>query len=168
MKNYLCKPKRNDRSTKTICFSLLILSVLSFYLSARFPLFKAIGQLLSVLLLLLFVQITTKYLLTDYRYGFEDGSLLLSSRQGKKEKNLGSLPLQNTCMLFDQKAWLEEKAKHKITHRFSYCQNLFPKKPYYLLSPEGEGFVLLVFEPDETLLTILSGICMVTDAGRKM
>ena len=108
-------------------------------------------------MLLLFVQITTKYLLTDYRYGFEEGCLVLSSRQGKQEKSLGSIPITSESLLLTRKEWEEKKKdKHKRPAKsFSYCQNLFPENPYYLLTPEGDGFVLLVFEPDKPLLALL-------------
>ncbi len=156
MKNYLCRPNRCDRVTKILCIALVFSSAISFYLSTLFPAFKAIGQLISVILLLFFVQITTKFLLTEYRYGLEEGSLYLSCRQGKREKNLGFLPITKSTLLLDKDTWQKSGKQYKIRHSFSYCQNLFPKKAYYLLSPEEDGsYALLVFEPDDTLLLLL-------------
>ena len=159
MKNYVCKPKRQDLVTKILCILLIVGSAVSFYLPTLFPAIKAIGQLVSVVLLLVFVQITTKFLLTEYRYALEEGNLYLSTRQGKREKNLGFLPLGEQTFLYNKETFQNAKPKHKISHKFSYCQNLFPKNPHYLMSPEEDGsFVLLVFEPDETLLSLLKEI----------
>ncbi len=156
MKNYLCRPCRHDRGTKALCIALIFGSAICFYLPTLFPHFKAIGQLVSVILLLFFIQITTKFLLTEYRYGLEEGNLYLSCRQGKREKNLGYLPIGENTLLYDKDSWQKNRKQYRIGHKFSYCQNLFPKKAYYLLSPEENGsFVLLVFEPDETLLSLL-------------
>ena len=155
MKNYLCRPQKKDRTTKLLSLALLVGSAIVFYLSTYFSGIKAILQLISVIMLLIFVQITTKFLLTEYRYGLEEENLYLSSRTGKREKNLGYLSITKDTILLDEKAWQEKQKEYKITHRFSYCQNLFAKNKYYLLSPEENGFVLLVFEPDEILVSLL-------------
>lgn len=155
MKSYFTKPARDDKPARLLCLAGIFGSVLTFYLSSLLPLFKAAGQLVSVLLLLGVVWISTRFLLTDYRYRYEDGVLHLSSRQGKREKHLGSLPLPEGLRIFTKAQWQENKKEYKIKNRFSYCQNLFPKHPYYLLCPEEESYLLLILEPDETLLGLL-------------
>ena len=155
MKNYLCRPRREDKKTKILVLALAVLAFILFFLSIRFPVIKALLQLFSAVLLLIVVQLTTRFLLTDYRYELEDGCLLLSSRQGRREKNLGGIPITAETKLFEQAAWKANRSNYKIAATFSYCQNLTPPNPVYLLSPEERGFVLLTFEPDETLLRLL-------------
>lgn len=155
MKNYLCRPQRRDRHTKILAFSLLLLAFVSFFLSSYLKELKALGQLMAAIFLVIFIQITTRYLLTDYRYALEDGQLLLSSRQGKREKNLGGIPVNEKSILLDRDAWRRDKKKYRLSARFSYCQNLFPQKAVYLLTQEEKGYVLLIFEPDEALLSLL-------------
>ena len=152
---YLCYPKKNNKAGKVLCLFLILFSAASFFLSVRFPFWKAALQLLSVILLLLFIQITGKYLLTRYRYGYENATLFLSARQGKKEKSYGSLPVTSTLRLLTKEDWKRGKKAFPLSQRVSLCQNLFPENPCYLLAPDGEKFVLLIFEPDETLLTLL-------------
>ena len=156
MKTYLCKPEKQDKATKFLVFALMGIAFFLFFLSVRFTEIKALLQLFTAALLLLVIQITNRFLLTQYRYGFEDGYLLLSSRQGRKEKSLGGIPITAETKLLDRKTWEREQKSIPVSSRFSYCQNLSPKDPYYLLSPEEKGYVLLIFEPDETLLSLLN------------
>lgn len=156
MKTYLCKPKKEDKRTKILVGGLGAFAFAVFFLSIRFLQIKPILQLIAALLLLLMIQIANRFLLTEYRYGFENGHLVLSTRQGKREKSLGGIPLTAETKIFDQKTWEQEKEKYSVTARFSYCQNMSPAKPYYLLAPEGKGFMLLIFEPDETLVGLLN------------
>lgn len=157
MKSYLCKPKKQNKNTKILVFLTAAIAFFLFFLSIRFTEIKAILQFLTAAMLLLVIQISTRFLLTEYRYGFENGSLLLSSRQGPREKNLGGIAVTGETKLLGRKTWEQEKKNYTVSSRFSYCQNLSPEQPYYLLSPEEKGgYVLLVFEPDETLVTLLN------------
>ena len=156
MKNYLCRPEAKTEKTKVIVFSLGAAAILLFIFSIRFPEVKALLQLFTAALLLLVIQISNRFLLSKYRYGLEEGFLLLSYRQGPKEKNLGGIPITPETKILDRETWEKEKHRYLASSRFSYCQNLFPEKPYYLLAPEEKGgYLLLIFEPDETLLSLL-------------
>ena len=156
MKNYLCKPEAKTEKTKVLVFSLAAVAILLFIFSIRFPEVKALLQLFTAALLLLVIQISNRFLLSKYRYALEDGYLLLSYRQGPKEKNLGGIPITAGTKILNRADWEQEKHKFLASSRFSYCQNLFPEKPCYLFAPEEKGgYLLLIFEPDETLLSLL-------------
>lgn len=155
MKNYFCKPLRRGKKAKIRVFLLGAAAIALFLLSTALPAYKAILQLVSALLLLLLIQISNRFLLTQYRYGLEDGYLLLSTRQGKKERHLGGIPITAKTLLLDREAYENQKQNYPVSSRFSYCQNLFPENPYYLLAPEEKGYLLLIFEPDETLCTLI-------------
>lgn len=156
MKNYVCEPKPNGTKAKVLVFSLGAAAMIFFIFSIRFPEKKAFLQLFSAALLLLVIQISNRFLLSKYRYALEDGYLLLSYRQGPRDKNLGGIPVTAETLILDQDTWKREKHSYPTSSRFSYCQNLYPEKPYYLLAPEEKGgFLLLIFEPDETLLSLL-------------
>ncbi len=160
---YVCRPKKQSFSAIVFCLGSLVFAVVSFYLSAILPAFRALGQLLSVVLLLLFVQITTKFILTEYRYQWEDGRLYVMSLLGKKEKGLGSLFVTSDCYLIPKKEWKAARTRGTVPpsrQRFSYCQNLFPKDAFVLVCPEevmGEDCAL-IFEPDEILLELLKSV----------
>lgn len=155
MKNYVCRPKKDNKKCKILSVALLFLSAVSFFLSAYMSSFRAVGQMISVVFLLLFVQLSSKFLLTDYVYTLEEEKLFVSSKQGKRKKDLGYIPLSQSVKLFTKKEWEKKKENITVSQRFSYCQNLFPADESYLLFSQEEKNVLLVFEPDETLLSLL-------------
>ncbi len=155
MKNYCCQPKKESRNCVILCIALLFLSAAAFFLSTYMAAFRALGQMATVIFLLLFVQLSSKFLLTEYFYTLEENALYLSTRQGKKKKNPGHVPLSADVKLFTKKEWEEKKETFSVRQRFSYCQNLFSENECYLLFPQEETFVLLVFEPDETLRSLL-------------
>jgi len=155
MKNYFCKPLQKGKKAKIRVFLLGAAAITLFLLSTALPSYKAILQLAAALLLLLLIQISNRFLLTQYRYGLEDGYLLLSTRQGKKERHLGGIPITAETVLLDREEYEIKKQSYPFSSRFSYCQNLSPEKPYYLLTPEEKGYLLLIFEPDETLCALI-------------
>lgn len=156
MKNYVCEPKLKYLRTIDLIFSLAAFALFLFVFSIHFPNRRAFFQLISTAILLIVIQLTNRFFLSKYRYALEDGYLLLSYRQGPREKNLGGIPITAEIMIFNRDTWKQEKHNYRASSRFSYCQNLFPENPYYLLAPEEKGgFLLLIFEPDETLLSLL-------------
>ena len=114
-----------------------------------------IGQFLAFAFLLGFIFITSKFLLTEYSYALEDGTLSFSSVTGKKIKNLGSLPLNESVLFFNQKEWKETAKQYPLKQTLSFCQNLSPENPHYLLAKTEAGNILIRFEPDETLKTLI-------------
>ncbi|MBQ8911022.1 MAG: hypothetical protein IJY89_00445 [Clostridia bacterium] len=156
MNNYLCQPKKSDKKAVALVSCLAATAMILFIFSIRFPGMKAILQLFTAASLFFVVQISDRFLLRQYRYAFENGYLILSTRQGPREKSLGGIPITAETVILDRKKWEEEKHKYLVSSRFSYCQNMFPQKPCYLLAPDEKGYMLLIFEPDETLLRLLN------------
>lgn len=101
MSSYRCQPRRQGVLSLIFCISLLFFSLACFYLSRYLAgHLRAVGQGLGVVLLILFIQISSRFFLTAYTYTLEDGLLSLSSRAGRRIKNLGSLPVTKDCLLF--------------------------------------------------------------------
>ncbi|MBR7165036.1 MAG: hypothetical protein IKD18_02045 [Clostridia bacterium] len=153
--SYSCIPKKEDRKAKVLCFVLFILAVSSFVAASYLPAAKGVGQLFAALLLLLFIQITTKFLLTEYCYHWENDTLYISAKQGGRIKNQGGVPVHSRCILLTAGEWKKTKKQYRIESRFSYLQNLSSPRTHYLLCPGERGYVCLIFEPDETLFTLL-------------
>ena len=153
---YCCHPKKDNRKCILLCLALLVSSVVIFFLATRTAAqFRAIGQMLSVILLLLFVQLSNKFLLTEYLYTLEDNMIFFTTRQGKRCKNLGSVSLTENTRFFTKEEWEKEKENITVKQIFSFCQNLSPKNPSYLLIFENGAYTFLAFEPDETLSALL-------------
>lgn len=155
MKQYVCRPKKDRAKCIGICIALIVLSAVAFFLSTLLGSFRALGQGVSVVCLLFFVQLSAKYLLTDYLYILEEDTLFIVTRQGKREKSQGGIRLVSGTRLFTADGWEREKSAFPLKQRFSYCQNLSSQALYYLAIPEEDRFVLVALEPDETLLALL-------------
>ena len=155
MKNYVCIPKKKDRPARMICLGCLTFSVVAFYLATLSNALTAFGQLLSVLSLLTVVWISSKFILTAYRYALEGDLLSLSLTQGKRMKNLGTLPLNEPFFLLTKEEWSRRKKEFPLKERFSFCQNLFPEAPCYFLRPDEGKFILVVLEGDKILFDLL-------------
>lgn len=153
--SYSCIPKKEGRKAKVLCFVLFILAVAAFVAANYLPAAKGVGQLFAALLLLLFIQITTKFLLTEYCYKWENGTLSISAKQGSRIKNQGGVPVHSRCILLTEGEWKKTKKQYSIESRFSYLQNLSSPRTHYLLCPGKQGYVCLSFEPDDTLLALL-------------
>jgi hypothetical protein len=154
-REYVCIPAQKGKRPLILCIALLVFSVFSFYWGTLFPQGRAVGQLLAVLFLLLFIQLTNKYLLTEYRYEWREGTLTLSKRQGKRIRFLGSIELKEGYLFLSKKEWKETKDRYPLKNRFSYCRNMATGDASVLLCPDGEKYLLLLFEPDATLCQIL-------------
>ncbi len=151
MNEYICVPEKNQKGTVILCVALLILAALLFGLSMAFSVIRLWGQILAVALLLVFVQITNKYLLSGQKYTWKDGRLIFSAKTGEKERVLGGISVTTDCYLYTKDKWEKHKRNHRITRKFSYRQNLFGGEEYILLLPERRDFVMVSFEPDEVL-----------------
>ena len=158
MRSYRCEVRRQGVLSLIFCIALLFFALAAFFFSRYLGgNLRAVGQGLAVVLLVLFIQISSRFFLTAYAYLWEDGHLSLSSRTGRRIKSLGSLPVTGDCLLLKKAQWQKRKKEFSLSHRFSYCQNLFPQDSAILLFPDREkgGYVLLEFEPDETLFSLL-------------
>ena len=144
------KPKET-----VFCLLLLAVSLLLYALASFFSSFSLVGKILAVVFLILFIQITNQFLLTDLSYFFQNGNLFLITKQGKKEKRVGSLELDSDCRFFEEKEWKQAKKEYRIQSRFSYCGRLFHENNCYLLCSSPEGQILLRFQPDETMADLI-------------
>ena len=153
--HYECIPRGDKKKTLRLSLVLMISAFLMFLLSHRILFVRALLQLIAVILLFLFIQILIKFLLTEYRYVYERGRLTLFCRQGKKELSPGFIVLESDCVLMDRKSYESRKKELRHCRCYGYCPDPFGKDPHYLLYSEKGGKVLLVFEPDETLVRIL-------------
>lgn len=139
---------------KAAIFSLFcgLGGILSFLLSARLePI--ALFQLLSVVLLFFSVRVIIKYLLSRTLFLFREENLLVVQQQGKKEKLLLSVPI-------DENLRIEKKDRNtkipKGVIRFSYCRDLFAKDPVLLFFRDGGRELVLACEPEEQILAELT------------
>ncbi len=152
---YTCKPMKKNRSTILLSFALIVFGVLSLAM-ARHLNPHIFGQVIGVVLLMGAIQISTKYVLSDYSYFWDGETLTFRITQAKRAKTCACIPLNAACRLFSEDEWKREKNNYRIKTRLSYCQNLSPHPCSYLVfSDEKEDAFLIRFEPDDTLFSLL-------------
>ena len=152
---YVCIPEKKTKSAMIACGILFLAAALLFVCSMLLPSFRLVGQILSVCILLALIQITNKFILATQKYTWKGGQLIFSTVTGKKERVLGGISVTSDCYLYSKKKWERRKEDHHITRRFSYLQNLSSRGEYVLLLPERRDFVMVRFEPDEKLASLI-------------
>ena len=116
---YECRPVPQRGQTVGLCLFLLIAAVLCFFASTRLLYARAFLQLVTVVLLFFFIQINLKFLLTEYRYLLENGGVSLYARQGKKERYLGCVLLEEDVLFLSRGSLEKQKKELRIRRRFS-------------------------------------------------
>lgn len=163
---YRCVPRRKGKRVAVLCGALLIFSAVAFYVSAFLQAFRAAGQLFSVVLLLCFVQLTTRYLLTSYEYILQGGTLSLYQIRGKNSKQMGSVRLTSDCRLFTGAEWEKEKKSYPVKFRLDLSQNPVSEEKRYLLFPAEGDFFLVVIEPNAAFLKCIEKEIAQTEGGK--
>lgn len=149
-------PKRESKRETLICVVLLFLALLSFFLASVLPASRALGQLLAVIFLVFFVQLSSRYLFCSYEYELCGDRFRLDLIQGKRKKPLGTVVLDERAHLFTQEEWKREKGRFRLGHRLSCTANLKSRSIRLLLMPEESGaWLLLSFEPSDEMLVAI-------------
>ncbi len=163
---YRCIPQRKGKRTTVLCGALLILSAVAFYASSFMQGFRVVGQLFSVVLLLCFVQLTTRYLLTGYEYILQGSTLSLYQIRGKNAKQMGSVRLTSDCRLFTEEEWEKQKKTYSVKFRLDLSQNLVSEEKRYLLFPAETDFLLVLLEPNAAFLECIREQILQAEGGK--
>ena len=109
MNEYRCTPKKNARPAVILCTGLLVSSFASFFASSLLPTFRGLGQLVAAILLMFFVYLSNRYLLTEYTYSLEENTLFLTLVQGKRIRHPGGVPITEQSVILTKEEWKWEK-----------------------------------------------------------
>ncbi|MDD6800450.1 MAG: hypothetical protein PUE85_08575 [Firmicutes bacterium] len=133
-------PERNNRAAVVI-ISVLFAVAAGCFVATGFLTPKAVYQICLIVCLTLGIQLTQRYLLTSYEYMLNDenelaehNDIVVIKKQGKKSTVLCNLSLNYAVLVSRDASVKELESKYgPIGVRFSFCPDLFPKKPYGLL-----------------------------------
>lgn len=142
-------PSRNTRALFFVCFVLLVLFLLFFFVGAYFFSYRGILQAAGLVPLCAFLFLCARFALCDYSYLVEKSSLIVVKRQGKKEEKLCDIELSEGIALISH----AERKRRKIAHAFcyNYCKNFASKEKYYFYFAFRDKTALLIFEPSEAM-----------------
>lgn len=151
-------PKGDKRPAITAFTLSLALTAISTLLFSNGGISPWIPQLSAVVFAVCSVQIYIKYILSEYRYAFDENNLCIDKIVGKRIVPLGSLDL--TCSLAEVMSLdVYRKRKDELPKpdlRFNYCKTMRLKNPYvYMFTFNGKN-ALLTFEPSGEFVDILN------------
>lgn len=135
-------PKRSNKKAFWITLALFIIAAGCFLSSAVLP-YAAVLQLAAIICVTLGIQITQKYLLTDYEYSFSSETddygntattLTVIKLQGRRSTVMCNLGVNHRCRIVADKPIKELEATYgKINFRYDFCVDIKPKKAYTVI-----------------------------------
>lgn len=135
-------PKRGNRNAFWASLILFIIAAGSFLGSAVLP-YKAVLQVIAIICVTLGIQITQKYILTDYEYSFSQSTddygttaltLTVVKIQGRRSTVMCNLNVNSRCSIVEAKPVKELEATYgKINFRYDFCVDMRPKTAYTVI-----------------------------------
>ena len=147
-------PKRGNRNAFWASLILFIVAAICFLGSSVLP-YRALLQVVAIAGVTIGIQLTQKYLLTDYEYSFSTGTndygetqmvFNVVKIQGKRSTVMCNLGVNHRCRIVPAKPLKELEAVYgKINFRYDFCVDIKPKEAYT---------VILDFRDDKAALKI--------------
>ena len=154
---YVYTPPHNKRQATVISAILFAAAALTFMFGNFLPM-RLIWQVVAIGTLTAGILITSRFVLTEYRYKLNDlahlhesNQLIVESVQGKNVKTVCSLTLETRVGFakYESLKQIEEKYGH-ISRSFSYSPNLFSESKYaYIFEFNDETNMILLDCDDE-------------------
>lgn len=150
-----------DKRPALAAFTLfLALTAVSAAMFANKSISPWIPQLSAVVFAVCAVQVYVKYILSEYKYAFDDRNLCIDKIVGKKIVPLGSLDLSYSLAEVMSKSEYNEKKSTlpKPDIMFNYCKTMRLRDPFvYLFEFNGKN-ALLTFEPNGEFVCALNAV----------
>lgn len=151
----------DDGKARKRSFIIMVFAVLLWMTSAFEFRFRAVVQLLAIALIVVGLQILTRYGLSQFRYVLEDGDdgdcdFMIFKKQGSREAKVCHVALSKVEEVFKltDEPNFEEKFG-KTANRFNYCQNMGKDIQWILLFRDGESLIEVRFEPNDKMVSEL-------------
>lgn len=154
------KPEKNKRTPIAICVACIVCG-LTLFVMGNFGIGWKLGQQIAALgLLVTAIEITTKYIITEYVYeiSFTDGApdLIITKNGGNRSMvvcNIGA----NSIVSIEKRGKLREfEEKHgKMTVRYNYYSNFGTKDIVWIHFIHNDKKVLVAIESNEEFFSEL-------------
>lgn len=150
-------PSDNGKARK-ISFIFMVVAILLWMTTSIEYRFRALVQIVSIVLIVIGLQLLTRYGLSMFRYVLERDDnggtdFMIFKKQGSRDAKVCHVALSKVEALFkltdDPK--FEEKYG-KTANRFNYCQNIGKDCQWVMLFRDGESLIEVRFEPDEKMV----------------
>lgn len=158
-------PKRSNKRAFWITLALFTVAAAGFLASAVLP-YRALFQIIAVIGVTIGIQLTQKYLLTDYEYSFASNTndygettvtLTVVRKQGKRSTVMCNLNVNPRCRIVDyQPAKKLEERYGRINFRYDFCVDICPKTAYSVILDFRDDKAVLKLQCDESFAKAFS------------
>ena len=169
---YVNTPPHTKKQAVTVSAILFAAAMLCFVFGRFMPM-TLIWQAVAICSLVAGIQITSKYVLTEYRYKLNDlahlhesNQLIVESVQGKNVKTVCSLTLETRVGFtkYESLKQIEEKYGH-ISRSFSYSPNMFSDSKYAYIFEFNDETNLIILDVDDEFVRQFRMRTEVMDVG---
>ena len=171
---YSYTPASKNKKALILTFLLFFCAAICLFAGQNLP-YRGVWQFIGLGCLVLAIQITSRYLLTAFRYSLspldgldEANDFTVERIQGNHTKVVANVSLYTHVALLPRQPMAElDKKVGKIGRLFNFCPTLFPDGAWvYVFEFNGEQHALL-FEPDDEFLRQLRLRIEVKDVGEE-
>ena len=156
---YEYRPVRQNYIAHLLVVCLILLSLVSFAVSAFLPRYPVIPQAIGLILLIPTIQIITRYLVTRYLYRFcpyEDGNAdieVYAYRGGTRMQLVSRVGLEEITATAELSA--ANRKPPAGMRRYNYAPDIRPQRALVLSVTNGDGDCEILLCPDEKLTALL-------------
>ena len=155
-KPYRYTPKKEIKNAAVfsgVCFfaaaALLLISV---FVRGKAE-FRVIYELSAVIFATVGVQVTTRFILSDYVYILDKTDFIIYKINGRKSTQICNIPLDTASGVTIKSPEKSKKSFRKaMAVRKNFCQNMFPAKPCEYIFEYGGKTSAVTFDADENFI----------------
>lgn len=153
--------KNSGPWARCLAISLFLVAAALVLTSLSVEAYRSILQLCALLVLTVAVLLTVRFVVKTYVYRLEaraDGGhdLVIVDVQAKARRVVVRLSVQRqAARLLTRPGDISAAIADKTLTVYRYCTDLFPKGTALLVARDGDEDVAVLFQPDETLRTML-------------
>ena len=154
------RPIRNRKGAKVICVLLFVAAALCAVCSSLEILWKPMWQILMLGCIVAVIEITVRYIMSDYEYILDpDDELLQHNRitviyiQGKKRCSVAEMSLYDLVEIKKHQKFAVYKEKYGSNiKKYNFSSDLFPRLTYDLIFDDNGEHTLIRLQCDENFV----------------
>lgn len=147
--------KSNRLNAILFCITLLIASILFMALSFLTDNFLSdISKSFSAIFFMLSIIITSKYLTFVYTYTIDGNEFIITQTSKFVSKTVCRLYISDIVKIQETKR-IANFYNNQYNEKYNYCSTLFCKESYTIKYNSGDGYGIIIFEPDKRFVNEL-------------
>ena len=147
------KEIKNAAIFSGICiFSAAALITASMFVS-NFAVVRLVYRLSAVVFATAAIQITSRFILSDYIYILDKTNFIIVKVNGAKSAQVCNISLETSISVFEKnKKFSEIEKQFDKFNKTNFCQNMIPYKLYVYIFELNQKKSAVIFEPDRNFI----------------